>query len=148
MDAQLVRAKVEQAGPDAKPVLRRLLEFNAYELSAVDGRDLGPEGEYGYTYLDHYWDGSPGRAAFAFRVGGHLAVCALLRQGPPHQVADSLVLPSYRHSGVGQRAAPRAADPHVIHSRHWMRAGCAVLCQSASSQPYSWHARSMNRWVP
>ena len=38
-----------------KPVVRRLLELNSHDFSEVDGRDLGPHGEYGYPYLDHYW---------------------------------------------------------------------------------------------
>jgi hypothetical protein len=40
---------------DAAPLLRRLLEFNAYDLSAIDGRDVGPDGTYGYDYLDLHW---------------------------------------------------------------------------------------------
>src|SRR4051812_39226332 len=36
-------------------VVRRLLELNAHDFSEIDGRDVGPHGEYGYRYLDHYW---------------------------------------------------------------------------------------------
>nr|WP_238341234.1 GNAT family N-acetyltransferase [Actinopolymorpha rutila] len=90
---------------DAKPVLRRLLEFNAYEFSVLDGRDLGPHGEYGYRYLDHYWDERERRVPLFFEVKGHVAGFTLLRMGPPHAVAEFLVLPKYRRHGVGQAAA-------------------------------------------
>ncbi len=41
------------------------------------------------------------RAAFLFRVDGRIAGSALLRKGPPHQVAEFLVLRKYRRRGVG-----------------------------------------------
>ncbi|MBJ7451292.1 MAG: hypothetical protein JHC71_04310 [Blastococcus sp.] len=42
------------AGEDEKPIVRRLLELNSHDFSEFDGRELGPHGEYGYRYLDHY----------------------------------------------------------------------------------------------
>jgi predicted acetyltransferase len=90
---------------ESKPVLRRLLEFNAYEFSALDGRDIGPHGEYGYRYLDHYWSERDRRVPLFIDVGGQIAGFTLLRQGPPHAVSEFLVLPKYRRHGVGQAAA-------------------------------------------
>jgi hypothetical protein len=49
--------------------VRRLLELNAYEFSAIDGQDIGPDGEYGYPYFDR---GTDDRAAFLFNVDGQL----------------------------------------------------------------------------
>ena len=96
---------VRQASEEAKPIVRRLLELNAYDFSAIDGRDIGPDGEYGYRYLDHYWGAANDRAAFLFYVDGQLAGFALVRVGTPHQVAEFLVLPKYRRHGLGTAAA-------------------------------------------
>jgi predicted acetyltransferase len=96
---------VRRAPEDAKLIVRRLLELNAYEFSAIDGQDIGPDGEYGYPYLDHYWSEADDRAAFLFQVDGHLAGFALVRVGKPHQVAEFLVLPKYRRHGLGTEAA-------------------------------------------
>ncbi len=96
---------IVEAPEDAKPVLRRLLEFNAYEFSVFDGRDLGAHGEYGYPYLDHYWTEGDRRVPLLFTVDGHLAGFAFLRKGLPHAVSEFLVLPKYRRQGVGLATA-------------------------------------------
>jgi predicted acetyltransferase len=110
---------VRQASEDAKPLLRRLLELNAYEFSAIDGLDIGPDGEYGYPYFDHYWRGADDRAAFLFHVDGHVAGFALVRLGTPHQVAEFLVLPKYRRTGWGTEAARQVLNGYpgewIIH---------------------------------
>jgi predicted acetyltransferase len=82
-----------------------LLELNAYEFSAIDGQDIGPDARYGYPYLDHYFDPSENRAALLFEADGQLAGFALIRLGPPHRVAEFLILPKYRRRGLGEEAA-------------------------------------------
>jgi predicted acetyltransferase len=103
--ADVVALLVGPASEEAKPIVRRLLEFNAYDFSAIDGRDIGPDGQYGYPYLDHYFGAANDRAAFLFHVDAHLAGFALVRLGTPHQVAEFLVLPKYRGHGLGTAAA-------------------------------------------
>jgi predicted acetyltransferase len=103
--ADEVALVVRQASEEAKPTVRRLLELSAYDFSAIDGRDIGPDGEYGYPYLDHYWGAANDRAAFLFHVDAQLAGFALVRLGTPHQVAEFLVLPKYRRRGLGTAAA-------------------------------------------
>jgi predicted acetyltransferase len=100
-----VEVTVHEASEEAGPVLRRLLELNAYEFSAIDGRDIGPDGEYGYPYLDHYWTSTEDRIALLFDVESHLAGFALVRLGPPHQIAEFFILPKYRRHGLGTEAA-------------------------------------------
>jgi predicted acetyltransferase len=96
---------VAPAGEAEKPVVRRLLELNSHEFSAFDGRDLGPHGEYGYRYLDHYWIDAEDRHPFLVRVDGALAGCALVRAGSPHRFGEFFVVRKYRRSGVGTTAA-------------------------------------------
>lgn len=52
---------VELVSESARPSLQRLLELNVYEFSATDGRDIGPNTEYGYRCLGHYWRESSDR---------------------------------------------------------------------------------------
>jgi predicted acetyltransferase len=70
---------LRQAPEQDKPIVHRLLELNAYEFSAIDGQDIGPDGVYGYPYLDHYWGEADDRDAFLFYVDGRLAVYPVIR---------------------------------------------------------------------
>jgi predicted acetyltransferase len=96
--------KVQAVDFSDKDVLRQLLEFQAYEHSRFDGADLNSHGRFGYRYLDHYWT-EPGRFAYLITADGQIAGMALVRQGPPHSMAEFLVMPRYRRSGVGASAA-------------------------------------------
>ena len=103
MDVRLIPA----LGRD-KPVVRRLLELNSHDFSEIDGRDLGPHGEYGYPYLDHDWLPAEHRHPFLFDVDGQIGGCALVCAGVPHQFGEFFVVRKYRRRGVGLLAA-RAA---------------------------------------
>lgn len=96
---------VVPAPEEEKPVVRRLLELNAHDFSEIDGRDLGPHGEYGYRYLDHYWLPDENRHPFVIRVDGVIAGCVLVRAGAPHRFGEFFVLRKYRRGGVGTAAA-------------------------------------------
>ncbi|TKJ20673.1 GNAT family N-acetyltransferase [Blastococcus sp. CCUG 61487] len=95
---------VSPAAETEKPVVRRLLALNAHDFSEIDGRELGPHGEYGYRYLDHYWT-EPERHAFLVRVAGALAGCVLVRTGAPHRLGEFFVVRKHRRSGVGTAVA-------------------------------------------
>lgn len=96
---------VHPAAEEEKPVIRRLLELNAHDFSEIDGRDLGPHGEYGYAYLDHHWLPGENRHPFLIRVEDRIAGCALVRAGIPHRFGEFFILRKYRRSGVGTSAA-------------------------------------------
>lgn len=87
-----------------KPVLRQLLEFNAYEISRFTEADLGEHGCFGYRYLDHYWT-EPDRIPYLITVDARIAGLVLIRMGSPHTVAEFLVMPKYRRTGIGTAAA-------------------------------------------
>ena len=99
MDIQVVRAEHGD-----RSVVRRLLQLYQHDFSAFDGRDVDAHGEYVYRYLDHYWTDAD-RHPFLFRVDGHWAGLALVRSGPPADMAEFFVLRKYRRHGVGLRAA-------------------------------------------
>jgi predicted acetyltransferase len=92
--------ELREATPDDKPVLRRLLELNAHDLSDIDGRVPGPTGEYGYPYLDHYWV-EDDRHPFLVTVDDAPAGCLLVRAGEPHRFGEVFVVRSHRRRGVG-----------------------------------------------
>ncbi|SOC50979.1 Predicted acetyltransferase [Blastococcus aggregatus] len=98
------------ATEDEKPVVRRLLELNSHDFSEFDGRDLGPTGEYGYRYLDHYWIEQEDRHAFIVRVDGAIAGCVLVRAGSPHRFGEFFIVRKHRRSGVGTKVARAVFD--------------------------------------
>ncbi len=87
-----------------KAVLRRLIEFYVYDYSEYMQWDVDTHGVFGYRYLDHYWT-APDRHPFFIRVDGHLAGFALVRSGPPHDMAEFFVMRKYRRGGIGTDAA-------------------------------------------
>lgn len=93
------------ATEDDKPIVRRLLELNSYEFSEIDGRDLGPHGEYGYRFLDHYWVEGENRHPFIVRTDGAIAGCVRIRAGSPHRFGGFLIVRKFRRNGVGTTVA-------------------------------------------
>lgn len=98
------RVEVRAAEFSDKEILRQLLEFQGYEHSRFDGADLDCHGRFGYRYLDHYW-AEAGRYPYLIMADGAIAGMALVREGSPHSMAEFLVMPRYRRSGVGASAA-------------------------------------------
>jgi predicted acetyltransferase len=99
-----VEVQVVPADLRDKAVVRRLLELYRYDFSEFDGSNVDRHGEYGYGYLDAYWT-EPGRRPFLIRADEQWAGLALVRTGPPTDMAEFFVLRKYRRSGVGRRAA-------------------------------------------
>ena len=101
-DAQLVPAGLER-----KEVVRRLLEFNAYDFSRLTAADVDGDGVFGYRLLDDYWT-DPARHPFLIEVDGHIAGLVLVRHGEPSWIAEFLVLPKFRRAGIGTTGARQA----------------------------------------
>jgi predicted acetyltransferase len=96
--------RVDPATVEERGVVARLLELYAHDFSERNGADVGDDGTYGYRYLDAYWS-EAGRHPFLFRVEGRLAGLALVRSGPPYDMAEFFVLRKYRRGGIGTDAA-------------------------------------------
>jgi len=97
-----------------KGIVRQLLEFNAYEFSRLDGADLDGRGRFGYAYLDLYWT-EPDRHPYLILVGASIAGMALVRAGPPHSVAEFLIMPKYRRARIGTAGARDLLSRHPGH---------------------------------
>ena len=83
--------------------------------------------DVGYRYLNHEWGPASDRAALLFEVHEHIAGFPLVRLGPPHQIAEFLLLPKYSRRGVGANAARQ-----VRTSACWIRSslGCQTQVDS------------------
>src|SRR5215470_15425025 len=72
--------EVVTAGKEEEPVLARLLELYAHDLSDVARLKIGADGRFGYGPLNQYWtDGR--RHPYLVRIDGELAGFVLVQQG-------------------------------------------------------------------
>jgi predicted acetyltransferase len=108
--------RLEEAGPEAVLVLRRLMQLYLYDLGSLDGWDVSAEGLYGNAErIERLWT-EPGRRCFLITVGGALAGFALIHDraemaGPgTHEISEFFVLRKYRRRGVGARVATALFD--------------------------------------
>lgn len=109
-DVRLIQADYED-----KSLIRNLMQFYLYEITAFDGARPNRHGLFEYRYLDHYWtkDGiDAGRVPFLIHAGDDVAGFALKnrwsvvsRSPDASTVAEFFVLPPWRRQGVGQAAA-------------------------------------------
>ncbi len=107
-----VDLELAQASKSEREVVGRLLELNSYEFSRIDGRSISCDGRYGYQYLDAYWS-EPGRVPYLLEADRELAGLALARRvDAVMHVAEFLVLPKFRRTGVGTQAARQLFAAH------------------------------------
>ena len=130
---------VSEVQPSERGVVRRLLEFYAYDWSELDGRDVDEHGEFGYCWLDHYWT-DENRQAFLIRVEGKLAGFALVRQERRTEMAEFFILRHYRRSGVGTASAVevfrRFPGPWLV-TQHLTNPAATAFWRTAIPVPYA-----------
>jgi predicted acetyltransferase len=112
--------RLVEADYEDKSLIRNLMQFYLYEITAFDGAGPNRHGLFEYRYLDHYWteDGrAAGRVPFLIQVGDDVAGFALKhrwsvisRSPDASTVAEFFVLPSWRRQGVGRAAATTLFD--------------------------------------
>jgi predicted acetyltransferase len=83
-----------------KPVVERLCQLYQYDFTEYVDDDVDEEGRYHYRFLDAYF-AEPERHPFLLRVDGKWAGMALVRSGPPHDMAEFFVMRKYRRHGAG-----------------------------------------------
>ncbi len=107
MDINLQTATIEE-----KFVLRNLMELCQHDYSEFNGKDIGPYGLFGYTYLDHYWT-EPGRYPFLIYADRKIAGFALVRQldeDSAYSMAEFFILRKFRKQGIGRIVACQIFD--------------------------------------
>ena len=109
--APRVKVTLEEAGPEAVPVLRRMMQLYLYDLGTIDGWNISHEGLYGDTQkIERFWT-ERGRRSFFIRADGALAGFALIRDEATyagtgtHEISEFFVLRKFRRRGVGEQAA-------------------------------------------
>lgn len=104
---------IEPVREEERALLANLLELYMHDLSEIFAKiQLGPDGRFGYPWLDSYWTEREKRFPFLIRSRGKVVGFALAQRGSPlsddpdvFDVAEFFVLRSERRSGVGARAA-------------------------------------------
>ncbi len=111
MDVELV-----EATPADRTALGNLLELYQHDFTEYTDADVGPDGRFGYRYLDAYFE-EVHRHAFLIKAEGQLAGLVLVRRaasvhddGDVMDMAEFFVMRKYRRRGVGAEAARRAFD--------------------------------------
>lgn len=104
-----MKIDIQPARYEEKHILKKMLEFYAYDCSEFEDADLNEFGEYGYRYLDLYWI-EPERLPFILRVNKKLAGFALVNgfaytENVDRTIAEFFVLKKYRNQGIGKQLA-------------------------------------------
>ena len=102
-----------------KSILRNLMELYSYDFSEFERQAIGPDGLYGYHYLDHYWTES-GREAFLISLEGEIAGFVLINQVmqiPEHQdghtIAEFFIMRKFRKKGLGKAVVFSVLDKYA-----------------------------------
>jgi predicted acetyltransferase len=137
--------EVVTAAKEEEPVLARLLELYAHDLSDVAGLRIGADGKFGYGGLSQYWT-DPGRQPYLVRVDGELAGFVLVQQGSQvtgepevWDVAEFFVLRRHRRQGTGVWTA------HEVWRRHPGRWEVRVMERNTAALTF-WR-RAVNSYV-
>jgi predicted acetyltransferase len=92
------------------------MELYLYDFTDFDRAEIGPDGLYGYSYLDNYW-AEPDRYPFLLHLNGCLAgfvlVCKynyLSAERDCWVIAEFFILRKYRRQGLGTQAAAAIFD--------------------------------------
>jgi predicted acetyltransferase len=104
-----VTIEILEAVQDDKPILRNMMQLYQYDLSEIDGTDLGEHGQFTYPYLEHYWT-EEGRHAFLVKADGALAGFVLVNRhhylpGTDQGIAEFFVMRRFRRRGIGRHVA-------------------------------------------
>lgn len=113
MEVEIVEIKEEE-----KEVLLNLIEKYLYEFSQWEKTDVNVEGNYGYEYLDCYFE-EENRYPYFIKVDGKLAGFAMISDYPevPEETTDYclsefFMMYKYRRGGVGRKAVNSVLDKH------------------------------------
>lgn len=111
MEIHLEKVSLEQ-----KSVLANLMELYLHDFSEYDQSDVGPDGLFGFEYLDSYWTDTD-RHAFIVYVKDHIAgfvlvnkIVILEENTGANSIAEFFIMRKYRRKGVGTQVATRILD--------------------------------------
>ena len=110
--------KIVEVQKQEKQILMNLLEKYLYEFSQWEKTDVKDDGNYGYDYLDCYFE-EENRYPYFIKVDDKLAGFVMISDYPevPEESTDYclsefFVLHKYRKGGVGRQAVNLVLDRH------------------------------------
>ena len=113
-----MKVEIVEVKPEEKHVLLNLLEKYLYEFSQWEKTDVNSDGNYGYDYLDCYFE-EDNRFPYFIKVNEMLAGFVMISDYPevPEEPTDYclsefFVLHKYRRGGVGKKAVNLVLDNH------------------------------------
>ena len=110
------RVTLEEVGPDAVPLLRRLMQLYLYDLGTIDGWNVSTEGFFGDPEkIERFWT-ERGRRSFLIKADAAIAGFVLIRDEAAyagrgtHEISEFFVLRKFRRRGIGEQAARMVFD--------------------------------------
>jgi predicted acetyltransferase len=107
----VMNIRLEEVSLDQKPVLERLMELYLHDFSEFDQGDIGPDGLYGYDYLDSYWTESDRHAFIVYvndQIAGFLLVNKIVildKNIGAFSIAEFFIMRKHRRKGIGRQTA-------------------------------------------
>lgn len=105
---------IRLASVDQRPAVERLIQLYLYDMASEHPWPIGPDGAYGYDFLDRFW-----QHPYLIYAEGALAGFALVIRGCPITgradcwfMAEFFVLRPYRRQGLGRTALAEALRRH------------------------------------
>ena len=112
---------LDEVDTDKKDALYRLLEYSLFEESLNDGNEMNEDGIFEYKYFDRYF-GDEDYDAFFIRerntdkLLGFVMINNYTKFGKGRSIAEFLVIPKYRRSGIGKQVAHKCFD---LYRGYW-----------------------------
>ena len=108
--------RLETVEEHKKHVLYRLLQYSLFEESLTDQNDMDEDGVFAYKWLEDYFTEEDREAFFIKEQGtekllGFVMVNTYVQRWESgHSIAEFMVLPKFRRTGVGKQAARACFD--------------------------------------
>jgi predicted acetyltransferase len=105
---------VTPARDDQKATVANLIQLYLYDMTESLPFPVGPDGRFGYDFLDRFWQfpylirSGPEIAGFALVIDQ----CPLTDRRPCFFMAEFFVLKAYRRRGIGQAAVDEVIARH------------------------------------
>ena len=107
---------LERVNPERRDTLFRLLQYSLFEESLTDLNEMNDDALFDYPWFDAYFI-EPQREAYFIRAqdSKKLLGFAMVREHEDgrHSIAEFMVIPKYRRSGIGMQAAKACFARHA-----------------------------------
>ena len=115
-DVMLMNIMLERVTPEKRDTLFRLLQYSLFEESMTDLNEMNDDALFDYPWFDAYFAETQ-REAYFIRAqdSKKLLGFAMVREHEDgrHSIAEFMVIPKYRRSGIGSQAAKACFARHA-----------------------------------